>query len=316
MLGRVDAKSRACMCATSCTAQGSSDWNPTSLSFESTSMGGIRSQALTLVSAILLLGTIYSVFQETYLDTSNPLLTFLPHKLSETHYFASKANPLNVYFIKRSWGWTTAVFLFSYLTSPPHLRTSARFFQYCTLTICWLLFTSWFFGPAIIDRITVYSGAECVYQLPTGEINSVPLDLCYEKTVIAPETHPALFGSDFVAPAGLSFKPRLRRGHDVSGHVFLLTMSILFLAEQLKTSFSIRGPWPRLHSWAVASNIALLCIWLLGCYTTSVYFHTPFEKLTGYLLGISSFGVSLLLRNLFFKSPQPLPQQQVNRNVD
>ncbi|PPQ93712.1 hypothetical protein CVT25_013053 [Psilocybe cyanescens] len=245
-------------------------------------MADIRHQTLILVTVILLLGTIYSVFQETYLDTSNPLLTFLPHKLSETHYFASKSNLLNVYFIKKSWGWTSAIFFLSYLTSPPQLRTNARFFQYLTLTTIWLLFTNWFFGPAIIDRLTVFSGAECVYRLPTGEINSVPLELCHRRTVIAPETHPNLFGTDFVGPAGFSTSPRLRMGHDVSGHVFLLTVCILFLADQLKASFSIRGPWPPLHGWAVAANITLIFIWLLGCYTTSVYFHTPFEKLTGY----------------------------------
>ena len=70
------------------------------------------------LSAIVVFGTAYSVLFGTYLDTSNPLLTHLPHPLSDTHYFASKKNFLNVYFIKKAWGWTSAVFLFSWFTTP------------------------------------------------------------------------------------------------------------------------------------------------------------------------------------------------------
>ncbi|KAJ3477894.1 hypothetical protein NLJ89_g12395 [Agrocybe chaxingu] len=41
--------------------------------------------------------------------------------------------------------------------------------------------------------------------------------------------------------------------------------------------------------WAVAAQVALVGIWLFAIYTTSVYFHSPFEKFTGYVLGVASF---------------------------
>ena len=75
-------------------------------------------KTIIALSTIVLFGTAYSVVYSTYLDTSNPLLTHLPHPLHKTHYFASKKNLLNVLFIKKLWGWTSAAFLALYFTSP------------------------------------------------------------------------------------------------------------------------------------------------------------------------------------------------------
>ncbi|KAF8967915.1 inositol phospholipid synthesis and fat-storage-inducing TM-domain-containing protein [Flammula alnicola] len=270
-------------------------------------MVDVRHYTLVLLSAILFIGTVYSVFQDTYLDTSNPLLSALPHKLSHTHYFATKTNPLNVYFIKKSWGWTSALFLFSYLTAPPQTRTKDRLFKYLTLTGIWLLFTSWFFGPALFERLTVLSGGECVFTLPSGDLITVPNELCYTKSTITHHTHPDLFVDTTTFPSeGWRVIPRLRRGHDISGHVFLLTMSTLFLVDQLRPSFKV-GRWSSIHTWAIAANIVLVAIWLFATYTTSVYFHSPFEKFSGYLLGVASFGLTQIL---FGGDVQTHPQAQ------
>ncbi|KAF9485964.1 hypothetical protein BDN70DRAFT_794808 [Pholiota conissans] len=257
-----------------------------------------RHYTLFVITAILIAGTAYSVHQDTYLDTSNPLLTHLPHKLSGTHYFATKTNILNTLFIKKSWAWTSATFLFSYLTSPVQVRTKDRLFKYFTATAIWLLFTSWFFGPALLERFIVVSGGECILALPSGDIVSVPNELCYTRSTITQQTHPHLFPATFSTEdyslKGWASKPRLRRGHDVSGHVFLLTLSTLFLVDQLRPSFKIRR-WTSVHKWAIASNIILIGIWLFATYTTSVYFHSPFEKFTGYLLGLASFVLTQVL---------------------
>jgi hypothetical protein len=77
-------------------------------------------------------------------------------------------------------------------------------------------------------------------------------------------------------------RPRLRRGHDVSGHVFLLTMSILFLADQITHSLKSTTLWTAVHNLAVTANVVLIAIWVFATYTTALYFHTPFEKLTGF----------------------------------
>ena len=243
-----------------------------------------RTIAFATVTGVLLFGTAYSVQYSTSLDTSNPLLTNLPHPLQSTHYFANKSNWLNVLFIKKAWGWTSAAFFFLYLTSPSSAQTKERMFKWLAGTAIWAIFTSWFFGPAVFERVIALSGGECILSLPTGGIIPLSKEYCLQKTRLSPSTHPSLFATPFMAPAdNWVATPRLRNGHDISGHVFLLTLSILFLADQLRFSFR-RGSyaWGRLHTLAVGANVALVAIWLFANYTTSVYFHTVLEKFTGY----------------------------------
>ena len=239
--------------------------------------------AISIISAILLFGTLYSVVYNTYLDTSNPLLTHLPHRLATTHYFATKSNPINVYFIKKAWGWTSAAFFFLWFTSPPQIRSVHRILKYLILLVIWLLFTSWFFGPPIFERVIVASGGQCVISLPSGDPVIVPNDLCYRKTTVVPETNPTLFttATTFTLPPGWGAVPRLRKGHDVSGHVFLLTLSALFLFDQLLPSFRV-AQWSSLHRWAIITNIFIIGVCLFAIGTTAVYFHSPFEKFTGF----------------------------------
>ncbi len=97
-----------------------------------------------------------------------------------------------------------------------------------------------FLDPALLDRAILASGGDCFVSLPSGETMTVPHDFCFTKSTLTPaETH--LFSASFVAPPGWEGKPRLRKGHDISGHIFLLTMSILFLADQLRPS--LRHPF-------------------------------------------------------------------------
>ena len=138
----------------------------------------------------------------------------------------------------------------------------------------------------MFDRLTASTGGECVLHLPSGASVPVPAEYCYTRTTISPLTHPALFPASLLLPDGeWTGTPRLRRGHDVSGHIFLLTLSTLFLVEQLRWSFTkVAGSrsWTLVHRCAVAFAGAVTCVSLFALYTTSVYFHTPFEKFTGY----------------------------------
>ena len=242
--------------------------------------------ALGTISFVLSVGTLYSVFNSTYLDTSNPLLAHLPHPLQSTHYFANKSNPLNTVFIKKAWGWTSGAFGLLYATSPRHVRSWNRLLQYVVVTLAWLAFTGWFFGPPLIERVVVASGGQCVVAVPiSGEVINVPIEYCYAKSPLSPATHPTLFTTlttDFKRVTPWSARPRLREGHDVSGHIFLLTMSILFLADQITHSLTSATLWTGVHNLAVTANVVLIVIWVLATYTTAIYFHTPFEKLTGF----------------------------------
>jgi hypothetical protein len=242
--------------------------------------------ALVTIVFVLSAGTLYSVFNSSYLDTSNPLLAHLPHPLQSTDYFANKSNPLNTVFIKKAWGWTSGAFALLYATSPSSTRSWNRLFQYVVVTLAWLAFTGWFFGPPLIERVVVASGGECMVAVPiSGEVINVPIEYCYTKSSLSPATHPTLFTSlstDFATKTAWSARPRLRKGHDVSGHVFLLTMSILFLVDQIAHSFKFTTLWTAVHNLAVTANVVLIAIWVFATYTTAVYFHTPFEKLTGF----------------------------------
>lgn len=98
----------------------------------------------------------------------------------------------------------------------------------------WLLFTGWFFGPSLFDRLTYSTGGECLVYLPSGALVTVPSELCYTRSTVSAATHPDLFAAS-LTPLADDWRqvPRLGRGHGVSGHMFLLTMSMLFLAEQV-----------------------------------------------------------------------------------
>ncbi len=238
----------------------------------------------TVLTALIIFGTGYSVLYNTYLDTSNPLLSSLPHPLGKTHYFANKTNILNVYFIKKAWGWTSGLFFLSWITSPPQTRTRNRVLKWLLATSVWVMFTMWFFGPSLIDRVIVASGGTCTVHLPSGDLIDLPVDACFIGQAVGPSSHPQFFAeiqNISTSSSTWTARPRLRRGHDVSGHIFLLTLSTLFLANQLRPSLCLPR-WALHHQIAVYANMALIGIWLLATYTTSVYFHSPHEKLTGY----------------------------------
>jgi hypothetical protein len=141
----------------------------------------------------------------------------------------------------------------------------------------------WFFGPSLIDRVIVASGGACMVHLPSGDLATLPVDACFAGTTVGPTSHPHFFShiTEITISSNWNALPRLRRGHDVSGHIFLLTMSILFLADQLRPSLCLPR-WNLLHKLAVNANLLLVGIWILASYTTSVYYHSPLEKLTGY----------------------------------
>lgn len=125
----------------------------------------------------------------------------------------------------------------------------------------------------------------------SGEVIDVPFEYCYTRSLLSPATHPTLFASlttDLATANSWSARPRLRNGHDVSGHVFLLTMSVLFLVDQITHSFK-SALWTPARSLAVAMNILLIAIWMLATSTTALYFHTPFEKFTGFRALVFSY---------------------------
>ena len=243
-----------------------------------------------LLFSTLAAGISYSVYYDTYLDTSNPLIAHLPHPSHSDSYFARKSNVFNQLFVKKAWGWTSLAFFLIYGTSPFNKRSLARVGRWVAITWLWGAFTLWFFGPSLFERFLQYSGAECVVAVPPTLRNdaayllNVPVEYCHTKSIVGTDTHPALFTSMLMPPPeAWRGRPRLYRGHDVSGHIFLLTLCIFFLADQIATSLKPRPVIiDRSHALALNAALALLGIWWWMTLMTAVYFHTPMEKVTGF----------------------------------
>ncbi|EJD35661.1 hypothetical protein AURDEDRAFT_147396 [Auricularia subglabra TFB-10046 SS5] len=263
-------------------------------------------RALALVVATTLLGTAYSVLASTWLDTSNPLIANLPHPHHKASFFASKRNVFNTLFVKRAWAWTSLLVAANTLVNPR--RAPQRIWRWALATAAWLAFASWFFGPSLRARAAALSGAECVVQLPytpTGgdvgaHVLTVPAEYCVQRRPITTAEHAHLFQQAIgVASIPESWRgiPRLTRGHDVSGHVFLLSLSILTLVDDVATGAPFDALASRTQLAGGVATAALVALWYWMLLMTSVYFHSPLEKISGLVVGITAY--------LFTKIPMP-----------
>jgi hypothetical protein len=105
----------------------------------------------------------------------------------------------------------------------------------------------------------------------------------------------------FEADDERQFVPCLRRGHDVSGHVFLLTLGVLFLADQLRQAHHAR-------LYARVAVGALVGLWVFSLWITSVYFHSPAEKISGFCAVMYlSFGGVLVVSHISRVYPRVVP---------
>jgi hypothetical protein len=124
-------------------------------------------------------------------------------------------------------------------------------------------------GPGLFERAMIWSGGECSLAVPEGICSSladcrgvgnaelvkqtggggglafitVPSRFCTYRTPITPQTFPSLF-TDIEGGSSLSekwqhLKPHWSGGHDISGHVFLLTMSALLMLDQVLPTIAL-----------------------------------------------------------------------------
>ncbi|WRT69958.1 uncharacterized protein IL334_006949 [Kwoniella shivajii] len=317
-----------------------------------------------IVSSLMLCGILYSLIRSTSLNTSEIHHHSLPHRAA---YFARKSNILNVVFVKRAWGWTSLLYLLHLFTSPPTTSSNdagsysrtRRFGVWILATAAWLLFTSWFFGAGLGDRVIALTGGNCAVPLPAGvdmksvgeifpslftagpeipgttsQVNKIyvplPQDFCTGKP-LTPSTFPQLFS---LIPSSANIhatsdhdplhalpRPRWHRGFDISGHAFLLTLSIMVLGRELaetwkswavkpgkinRTLFRDTGSINTAHWWISVSATVLVGIWAWMILMTGIYFHNPPEKLSGIVLGLStSYLINVLI-------PPPSSQSAFN----
>lgn len=227
-------------------------------------------------------------------------------------------NIFNQIFVKKAWAWTSLAFFLllsvKATTPPPNRPTLSSYakplIRYACATGYWLLFTAWFFGPSVTDRILMLTGAQCVPsshlsasmndQSSSAMSATVPVlehDHCLSgsearKTLKAQLAGSVLSGN---APDYSTSPAYWQGGHDISGHTFMLVHASLFLLQEIAPFFSalwqprqsqqgIKDSWRR---GAVMVVAGLMALWWAMLLATSVYFHTPIEKLSGFAVGVA-----------------------------
>ena len=210
-------------------------------------------------------------------------------------------------------------------TRPTWTRTVHLVIPWGIATMIWAGFTTWFFGHGLFDRLLVLTGAECALPLdldpatqlspdaiaslaalsgagvttggPAPAYLPLPPAFCASRTPLTALTAPEIFGFLSGLPGytdGQKLRGRWRRGHDISGHTFLLVLAVMLLARQLGPTWrawlssgrgrgqagSHRRPSNR-HTLAEVLGTALVGLWVWMLFMTGLYFHNPQEKLSG-----------------------------------
>lgn len=203
-------------------------------------------------------------------------------------YFSSSRNILNLYFVKVSWGWTLLLLTpFVLLSNSSFSRDvsflARRLLSLAIATAIWYVFTETFF---YIEDVT---GA------------------CF-RTPAMDELEVEFTNKATCRRAGFHWF-----GYDISGHSFILTYSALFIMEEtvpmayLKPSSLSAFPRLVLSLLYVGLNgLMLLWAWMFLC--TSVYFHSPLDKLLGTVCGLLGWYGTYRLWYLRRLSPGLPPQ--------
>ncbi|KAH7162261.1 inositol phospholipid synthesis and fat-storage-inducing TM-domain-containing protein [Dactylonectria estremocensis] len=267
---------------------------------------------LAVFPVALVFGTVFSVLSP---DTRSAHYDAISQSHSQDpavapSYFAQKSNIFNVFFVKRGWAWITVAFV-AFLFTHPSTAAGPRRVQaglrWAAVTSLWFLVTQWCFGAPIIDRGFRWTGGRC--ELAQREVQMGDTSIGELMTGLACKA------------AGGKWKG----GHDISGHVFLLSLGTVFLMQEVGWSVA---RWSALQAeersvvmtdgalksanveaeesagqGAGKSDLGLgtkfalgvmgLSIWML--LMTAIYFHTWFEKFTGLLTATTAYYIVYML---------------------
>lgn len=157
------------------------------------------------------------------------------------------------------------------------------------MTVWWWAFTQWFFGLPLMDRVFVWTGGVCDYDVAVhGSLKGMGSMVCRQV------------------------KGHWKGGHDPSGHVFLLVLgSIVLWFEVLSVDVSreVQNFIRRFKEQGNASEkvilvfkssiilaLALLWLWWWMLLTTSIHFHSFIEQMSGLIAGCLGVLVYILPR--------------------
>lgn len=188
-----------------------------------------------------------------------------------TSYFAHSHNVFNLLFVKNGWLWTSIIF-WTHLYRLPDSSLAKRqaALRWVLASIMWILVTQWAFGAPLTDRTMIWTGGVCALAKKSVESD---LDLGQATETLAAMTNRACRAAN----------GHWEGGHDLSGHVFILTHSSLFIwYEILPLLLQCR----LLDQKVTKAAFAMLGGWWWMLLMTAAYFHTWREKLTGLATGL------------------------------
>lgn len=189
-----------------------------------------------------------------------------------TSYFAHSHNIFNLLFVKNGWLWTTIVFWCHIYRLPvSNNRIRQAVIRWLISTLIWMLVTQWAFGAPLTDRTMIWTGGVCALAKKGTETNA---DIGTATQRLAIMTNKACREA----------RGHWEGGHDLSGHVFILTHSSLFLWYEILPLLLKQSSM--LNQNATKAAITLIAGWWWMLLMTAAYFHTWKEKLTGLFTGV------------------------------
>lgn len=157
------------------------------------------------------------------------------------NYFTSRGNLVNTYFVKKGWLWTIITYIYmiynkikrkGFIHKKVLLYSILRVFL---ITLCWILFTQWCFGPPLMDKIFVLTGGQC----SNIQQSRIPESLKHLFGTLLNSEDTTLLNSKSISSSTCKrLKGTWEGGHDPSGHVFLLTLSSSVLLFELVALYS------------------------------------------------------------------------------
>lgn len=135
--------------------------------------------------------------------------------------------------------------------------------RYVLLTLASCVLVMWFFGPLIFDRVNKLTGGYC----PSASL------LQYR----------CMLQDEWI------------NGFDTSGHTFMVLIMSLSLLQVMKrprhTDLEQQSPAePLKHDLLDITSFTLLALWYAMLATTSLFFHTFFEKVAGLCVALATLG--------------------------
>ncbi|ODV86192.1 hypothetical protein CANARDRAFT_197102 [[Candida] arabinofermentans NRRL YB-2248] len=245
---------------------------------------------------------------------------FSPTETSE-NYFTSKSNFFNVLFVKVGWFWNTLIYIllildvqfgkFNTRLARDTSKLTKSLKRFGIVTLLWFFYSQWFFGMPLMDKIFILTGGSC-YNIP----ETIKGIRDYGKPITNTVVGNLYSSNDVSSFTCRRLKGKWYGGHDPSGHIYLLSLSSMFLLIECFEFYNLNDLIMQLQNFkSTILNLyntkkfeylkqllleypliwvgLLIGLWFWMLLMTSIYFHSLIEKLFGLMFGYLSAYIAL-----------------------